>query len=160
MRDRTNWSQVDNDIRKQLIEEYNRKAVDFLRVLGEKVVKYAREDKSVARHYTDRTGNLRNSIGYVVVQDGRIVAESFEGNTPASAGYESGDGKAIGSAYAAEVAQTLSKSKTYLVWVAGMEYARYVEAKGFDVIQGSGDWIESRADQERKAFKRYLLSKK
>lgn len=147
--DRTNWTQVDMEFRHKLINEYNIKAVKFLQQLGEKVVKYARNDESSARHYTDRTGNLRSSIGYVVVQEGRVVAESFNGNN---------EGSTTGRKYAIDVASGLPKNKTYLVWVAGMDYARYVEAMGFDVIQGSGDWIESRADAEREAFKRYLNS--
>lgn len=160
IKDRTDWGQLDRDIHNKLILEYKRKAVKYLQQLGERVVKYARDDKSVAMHYTDRTGNLRNSIGYVVVQDGRIVADAFDGNTPASEGYKGGDGNAIGLAYATSVARELSADKTYLVWVAGMEYASYVEAKGYDVITGSGDWLESRVKVEREKFKRYLLSKK
>lgn len=158
-KDATNWQAFDYEMRRELIE-YNQKAVKFLQALGEKVVKYARTDQSNALHYTDRTGNLRNSIGYIVVQDGRVLAEAFEGNTPPSQGYTAGDGNAIGRQYALDVAEQLSKSKTYLVWVAGMEYASYVEAKGYDVIQGSGDWLESRAEKERQAFQRYLKSKK
>lgn len=160
MKDKTNWSLVDSEIRTKLIEEYNRKAVTFLQQLGERVVKYARNDESIARHYTDRTGNLRNSIGYVVVQGGRVVSESFKGNTPPAAGYSGGDGRSIGRAYALTVAQGLPSTKTYLVWVAGMEYASYVEARGYDVIQGSGDWIEANEQKEKDKFKRYLLSKR
>ena len=36
---------------------------------------------------------------------------------------------------ARSVARELPANKTYLVWVAGMEYAKYVEAKGFDVLE-------------------------
>lgn len=161
IRDNTDWNAFERDIRNRMIFEYNRKAVKFLQQVGERVVKYARTDASNARHYTDRTGNLRNSIGYVVVQDGRIVESAFDGNTPPSTGSEKGkNGNQIGLAYATEIAKELSKFKTYLVWVAGMEYASYVEAKGYDVIQGSGDWLESIIEVEREKFKRYLLSNK
>lgn len=139
--------------------EYNRKAVTYLQQLGERLVKYAREDKSAARHFTDRTGNLRNSIGYVVVQGGQIVKSLFDGNTPATEGYEKGNGNAIGLSYATKIAIELPANKTYLVWVAGMEYASYVEANGYDVITGSGDWLESRVEIEREKFKRFLLAK-
>lgn len=51
-------------------------------------------------------------------------------------------------------------NKTYLVWVAGMEYAKYVEAKGFDVLEGSGNWVESTAEKLKAEFARFLKSKK
>ena len=71
----TNWREVELEFARAK-EEYDRKAVEWLSALGERVVKYAREHGS----YTDHTGNLRNSIGYVVVQYGRIIAESFKYN--------------------------------------------------------------------------------
>lgn len=150
--DRTNWSILHTEIQQKMCEEYNRKAVHYLRQLGERVVKYARNDESAARHYTDRTGNLRSSIGYIVVQDGQVIDSAFKGKTS--------EGRQMGFDYAQKVANQLSKSKTYLVWVAGMEYASYVEARGYDVIQGSGDWLESRVEEERESFRRYLLSKR
>lgn len=144
----TNWHEVELEFARAK-EEYDRKAVEWLTVLGERVVKYAREHGS----YTDRTGNLRNSIGYVVVQYGRIVTENFS----MVSGHEEAKAQARG--YAIEVARELSVNKTYLVWVAGMEYAKYVEAKGFDVLQGSGDWVESTAEKLKAEFARYLKSK-
>lgn len=144
----TNWHEVELAFARAK-EEYDRKAVEWLSVLGERVVKYAREHGS----YTDRTGNLRNSIGYVVVQYGRIVTEDF------SIGSGHGEAKTQARAYALEVARNLPANKTYLVWVAGMEYAKYVEAKGFDVLEGSGNWIESTAEKLKAEFVRFLKSK-
>ena len=144
----TNWHEVELEFIRAK-EEYDRKAVEWLSVLGERVVKYAREHGS----YTDRTGNLRNSIGYVVVQYGRIVTEDF------SIGSGHGEAKTQARAYALEVASNLPANKSYLVWVAGMEYAKYVEAKGFDVLEGSGNWIESTAEKLKAEFVRFLKSK-
>ena len=144
----TNWHEVELEFIRAK-EEYDRKAVEWLSVLGGRVVKYAREHVS----YTDRTGNLRNSIGYVVVQNGRIVTEDF------SIGSGHGEAKTQARAYALEVARNLPANKTYLVWVAGMEYAKYVEAKGFDVLEGSGNWIESTAEKLKAEFVRFLKSK-
>ena len=143
IKDRTNWQQVDRSFR-QAREEYDRKAVEWLSTLGERVVKYAREHGN----YTDRTGNLRHSIGYVVVQGGRIVKSEF---APGPAQNES-------RAYAIEVALRLPPHKTCLVWVAGMRYAHYVEAKGFDVLQGSADWVEATAERLKAEFGQYLRS--
>lgn len=162
VKDNTNWKTFDREIKTKMIEDYNRKAVLFLAQLGERVVRYAREDMSQAKHYTDRTGNLRNSIGYIIVQDGRLIRSAFTGATMPTSGNDGSpnDAHSTGLSYAQEVAKELSKSKTYLVWVAGMHYASAVEAKGFDVITGSGDWIEANATKERAAFKRYLMSSK
>ena len=147
--DNTNWHEVAREFQKAQ-SEYDRKAVEWLSVLGERVVKYAREHGS----YTNRTGNLRNSIGYVIVQYGRIVTENF------SVGGGHGEAKAQARTYAIDVARKLPASKTYLVWVAGMEYAKYVEAKGFDVLQGSGNWVEATAKELKAEFARFLKSKK
>lgn len=124
-------------------------------------MKYAREHGS----YTDHTGNLRNSIGYVVVQYGRIIAESFkynrrvrpDGNPKGNKGADEAHAKGL--EHARSVARELPANKTYLVWVAGMEYAKYVEAKGFDVLEGSGNWVESTAEKLKAEFARFLKSK-
>lgn len=143
-----NQQQFDRDFA-NLKALYYSKVAKWMQVLGERVVKYAREHGS----YTDRTGNLRNSIGYVVIQNRKVMAENF--------GNEGGHADAQRKArdYAMQVASGLSGNKTYLVWVAGMEYARYVEAKGFDVLTGSGNWVESTAESLKAEFTRYLMSK-
>ena len=157
----TNWREVELEFARAK-EEYDRKAVEWLSALGERVVKYAREHGS----YTDHTGNLRNSIGYVVVQYGRIIAESFkynrrvrpDGNPKGNKGADEAHAKGL--EHARSVARELPANKTYLVWVAGMEYAKYVEAKGFDVLEGAGNWVESTAEKLKAEFARFLKSKK
>ncbi len=91
--------------------------------LGEELVKYAKDN----HNYTDQTGNLTNSIGYAVVHNNEIVYSSV--------GY--GSGVADDSAFQAakEMAQTIYGNNGYsLIIVAGMNYAAYVEAKGYNVI--------------------------
>jgi len=77
--------------------------------------------------YTDRTSNLRNSIGYSVVKDGVINLQ------------DQGDG--VGGAKANELLKEASSSLNdhALVMVAGMNYGLYVESKGYDVISNSVD---------------------
>lgn len=149
----TNKKEVDSKF-KMFEEQYNSKAVSWLCRLGEQVVKYAKENGN----YTDRTANLRNSIGYIVVQSGKVVNESFTGGIPSSTpGGDSSMAMDKGRSYAKQLVSEYSRDKTYLVWVAGMEYAAYVEAKDFDVIQGSGDWVESQAQKQMKNFKEWLM---
>lgn len=157
----TNWREVELEFARAK-EEYDRKAVEWLSALGERVVKYAREHGS----YTDHTGNLRNSIGYVVVQYGRIIAESFkynrrvrpDGNPKGNKGADEAHAKGL--EHARSVARELPANKTYLVWVAGMEYAKYVEAKGFDVLEGSGNWVESTAEKTQSGVRSILKIEK
>lgn len=89
--------------------------------LGEELVKYARDN----HNYTDQTGNLTNSIGYAVVRNKEIVYFGGE-NQP-------GEGSQEALKVAMKMAATLSNSYSLII-VAGMNYAAYVEAKGYNVI--------------------------
>lgn len=92
-----------------------------LKYLGEDLVKYAKDK----HNYTDQTGNLTNSIGYVVVHNGK--SEYYGGFTQPGAGKDS----------ALKIAMQLASgvgSACSLIIVAGMDYAAYVEAKGYNVI--------------------------
>ena len=141
----TNPQDLDRYFR-QLQEEYDRKAIIWLESLGERVVKYAREHGS----YADRTGNLRNSIGYIVIQSGKVVKDGCGNSAPQRKTRE----------HLLDVAKERKGYKTYPVWGTGIEYARCVEAKGFDVIEGSGDWVESNAETLKAEFARFLKNNK
>jgi hypothetical protein len=93
----------------------------YFQYYGELLVKYARDKHT----YTDRTGNLTNSIGYVVVKDGKVV----------SSGGMDGSGEAQ-TASMEVINQIISQttSQYTLIVVAGMNYAAYVEAKGYNVL--------------------------
>ena len=75
--------------------------------------------------YIDRTANLRNSIGYVIVKNGRVKYENFKAEKQ---GTEESDksGDKIGLEFALEVAKRFSEGYVLIV-VAGMYYASYVE---------------------------------
>jgi hypothetical protein len=92
----------------------------MLMELGEGLVTYAK----LQHNYTDRSGNLTNSIGYVVVHKKEVVA---------TGGLVSGEGEKAGM----ELIDTMVKRNTStfsLIIVAGMNYAAYVEAMGYNVI--------------------------
>lgn len=87
-----------------------------------------------AGQYTDRTGNLRSSIGFMIKDHGQIVAENFQ---TAGAGTTNG-GKGMAKARAlADSVSTMYGDQLVAVLVAGEDYALYVESRGFDVIGGS-----------------------
>jgi hypothetical protein len=129
-------------IRQKVLEHHRRveKAViSRMQFIGEHFIKEARENGT----YNDITGNLRNSIGYVILNIGEIVAQGF---------FEE-----QGKEGAKKAKEFLEKKRgqfptgIVLVACAGMDYAAYVEAKGKDVITGSTFEMKRRF---RKAFDR------
>ncbi len=118
-----------NDVKEvfdTFIEDVDVQLIQLFAYVGEEFVNLAR-NKKPPQSFTDRTGNLRSSIGYVVALDGEVKIGDFEGT---------GEGKARAKELVKEV---LSDSSTgiVLIGVAGMQYASYVESKGYDVISGS-----------------------
>lgn len=95
--------------------------------VGEECVNYAR----IHGGYRDQTGNLRSSIGYAVLDNGKILSE--KGFTQVMEGAE---GVKSGKEFLNELISKNS-SGIVLIVVAGMEYAAAVEARSYDVISGS-----------------------
>lgn len=99
----------------------------LLQAAGEMFVKYARE----SGRYIDHTGNLRSSIGYVIVESGKVTDNDFK---IVHAGTDGNEGVEKAKKLAHELANTYN-SGMVLIGVAGMEYAVYVEAmESKDVI--------------------------
>lgn len=97
-----------------------------LSYIGEELVTYA---KSIPpeQGYTDRTGNLRSSTGYIIVANGQIVKKAFSKKGTGE------EGVSVGVQYAESLASNHSKGYV-LIMVAGMEYALAVESRGKDVL--------------------------
>lgn len=96
------------------------------------------EDAKGISTYKDQTGNLRSSVGCVIMQDGKEIMNNFEVMPgPKGSGAE---GAAKGLQLAYESAQSFPGSIVGVV-VAGESYAVYVEAKGLDVLTGSSSEI-------------------
>lgn len=112
-----------NDFIERRLETWIKLLVRNFSIVGEKVLNAARSTNS----YKDQTGNLRSSIGYVVVVDGKVATmSSFEvvkkGEQGATNGRE----------YARKLARQYPKGIVLIV-CAGMNYAAYVSDKGYDV---------------------------
>lgn len=109
------------------LQQFEAAVVNQLQYLGEMCVNEARERGS----YKDRTGNLRGSIGYGVFKDGEPVT---------SGGFEpvngSPDGPDTGRTLLAKIGGENPQGFS-LVVVAGMNYAVYVEARGYNVLTSS-----------------------
>lgn len=122
---------------------------DELQQIGEAFVKRARENDT----YKDRTGNLRNSIGYIIFQDGKQVTENFQKTgKPDGKTKSDQDGLAVGRQKALDFSKRYPKGYT-LVCVAGMNYAAAVESKGYDVITASS--IEAKNDLREAVYEIY-----
>ncbi len=105
------------------IAKNERVVIRNLRYVGEQCVNYAREHGT----YTDQTGNLRSSVGYILVKNGTIIdASMIELNTAQQEAQKFID----------ELVRNYSHGIVLIV-VAGMNYAASVEARGYDVITGS-----------------------
>ena len=119
-----------SEINRYIDERFERikKAIIYnLRYIGEACVNAARDSGS----YTDRTGNLRSSVGYVIVCDGKIMeASDFD------VVKEGGKGAKEGARFAKEAARQFPEGIVLIV-VAGMNYAAYVSARGYDVIDSA-----------------------
>lgn len=109
------------------VEAIKKALVYNLCAVGEQVLNAARLTNS----YKDQTGNLRSSIGYVVAVDGEIVQmSSFE------VVKEGSEGARGGKEYAMQLVRDFPQGMVLIV-VAGMNYASYVSAKGYDVLDSS-----------------------
>lgn len=100
-----------------------------LSAIGEACINIGRSTDS----YTDQTGNLRNSIGYVVVCDGQVVEQATTHENRKQGGK---DGTPAGEDFIKELVGKCRKG-IYLIVVAGMSYATYVSAKGNDVLDSA-----------------------
>lgn len=79
--------------------------------------------------YDDQTGQLRSSTGYILYYNGKVMHDRFE-----LANY--GSDKAPGLKTGRDLAfAKLRESKGWgILFVAGMEYASYVQGKNFSVL--------------------------
>lgn len=107
--------------------------IQALKRLGEQAVRVARETGD----YIDQTGNLRSSIGYIILIDGKINNQDFQSSTKD----ENGTGIKTGLQYALEISKKY-QSGYVLIVVAGMNYAAAVESKSRDVLTSAEKFAE------------------
>lgn len=106
-------------------QKLHSEVVRTLARLGEECVIKAK-DRPQTESWFDQTGNLRNSIGYIILRGGQIVRKG--GFIGKSAGAKEGR------KFAEQVARKYPTGYV-LVIVAGMKYAVHVEAmEGKDVL--------------------------
>lgn len=129
------------EMMKRRKDAFRRAILMRLQFVGEQFVRNARERAT----FKDRTGNLRSSIGYVVLKDGKQLYGNFEQVKGGKAGVDA----------AKKLIRDAKKNfpEGYaLIGVAGMEYAAAVESKGFDVITSSSIEAETSLKKAIKAL--------
>jgi hypothetical protein len=95
---------------------------------------------SSADGFNDDTGNLRSSIGFILMYYGEIVYQDFQ---ISKGGTDKDTGLSLGIAYAEKLSKEYHDGWA-IITVAGMEYASWVEALGYDVISGSTSGAEKK----------------
>lgn len=122
-------SEIDAYLGKKMAE-IEQLTIRNLEYVGERCIVEARSNGA----YMDQTGNLRSSIGYVIVNNGKIVSiSSFE---KANGGSSGAVGQKDGEAYAKTIAKEFRRGIVLIV-VAGMNYASAVSARGKNVIDSA-----------------------
>jgi hypothetical protein len=100
-------------------EQVKNNMIRVLRYVAELAINEARANGS----YRDVTGNLRSSVGYAIIIDGKILDQNFTG---------ANEGVSKGKSLARELAS--QQPEIALVIVAGMKYASQVESRGRNVL--------------------------
>lgn len=102
--------------------------IEALSYLGEECVKRVR-DRSPKDSWNDQTGNLRSSIGYMVLYNGQPVQQGGFIPTPNAPKGDGSKGRSDGEKFLQETVAEVARDNSFaLVIVAGMNYADKVEA--------------------------------
>lgn len=122
-----------NDYIDRNLNAYRQKIIDVLKYVGEEAVNEARNN----HRYQNQTGNLSSSIGYCIVEDGKVIfGGDFEVVKDGAKGADEGR------KYLERLASG-HPSGLALIVVAGMEYAAYVEAKNLNVLDSAEQMAEN-----------------
>lgn len=114
------------------VERANMLTIRALSYLGEMCVIEAK-DRPQESSWFDQSGNLRSSIGYIIVHNGKII--KYSGFNQVKQG---SDGIKEGKGLATELAKQYTSGYALIV-VAGMNYAELVEAMDSKVVLASAE---------------------
>ncbi len=125
------------------LQAIHQQMVRRLSFLGEQCLTEARSNHT----YTDQTGNLTSSMGYVILLDGhRISYSGFSGGQ---------EGANAGEQVLSKVSSKYGKGYALIV-VAGMNYAAHVEARGYNVLTSAEMLAERELPKMLRALQRNI----
>jgi len=113
-------------------QRFRQACINAFIYVGERAVRESRQN----HRYKDQTGNLTSSVGYCVLEDGKVVSESS---------FDVVNSGTQGSTEGREFLHRLISEHSdgiVLILVAGMEYAAYVEAKNLNVLDSAEQLAE------------------
>lgn len=138
----TSKQEISREINRS-ITEWEKKLLDRLVYLGD--LCYQEAINKIG--YTHRTGNLGSSTGYIVLNNGSLHSQGgFLSITGPERNNTNIDGTLVGREYAESLIPEYSKGYL-MIFVAGMNYAGYVEAKGYNVITSAEIWAQRNAQK-------------
>ena len=151
----TKLSEVHDTLMREA-ERVERLTIRALSKLGEQCVTKIR-DRAGDKSWYDQTGNLRSSVGYIVLYEGKEVQRGGFMSTSAPEGNGS-KGKQEGQNYLEETAKIFAESSGFsLVVVAGMNYAEFVEAMdNKDVLASTELWAREQVPLMLEKLKRQI----
>lgn len=114
------------------VERANMLTIRALSYLGEMCVIEAK-DRPQESSWFDQSGNLRSSIGYIIVHNGKTIKYSEFNQVK-----QGSDGIKEGKELATELAKQYTSGYALIV-VAGMNYAELVEAMDSKVVLASAE---------------------
>lgn len=116
----------------QMLELRKKALIGQLYYIGEECLTQARS----GHKYLNQTGNLCSSIGYCILDNGKIISEG-EWKAVAGGKGDGEEGKKQGVAFLHDLAAKQTTKGIVFLMVAGMPYAQYVEAMSLDVLDTS-----------------------
>lgn len=146
---------------KAKVEQMKRDIRANLQATLSKVGEDAIAEARLSGNYQNPTGNLRNSIGYAVVRNGKKV-DGHSNGTAEPIEKEGTDRKASEKGYKKHVKQMMidEKGQMQLIVVAGMEYGFFVETKrGRNVLQSAKTMVEKTVPEEIEDLKNLIIEK-
>ncbi len=120
----------------QIEKEIENQTIQHLSKILHRAIELVRT-KMLNTAYQDHTGNLNSSTGFIIYKDGKVVHKDFRES-------DIGTDKVTGLKEGLNIAlNELRESKGWgVVLVSGMEYASWVESRGFEVLRGTQGKID------------------
>ena len=128
------------DLQRQADKLYKQMINSFI-LAGEDFVTNAREQMQshTMGQYEDVTANLRNSVGYFIYHDGKLIIGGQAGDITGRKPEDKLNSAEIESIQTDAIKEFIKPDGIQLIGLAGMNYASYVESKGYNVISYQAD---------------------
>lgn len=132
----TDMKELTREIESKMNDEILKKLIE----VGDTAIESIRR-KMGTEPYQDRTGDLRSSTGFIIYFQGKILHKNFKVHSGGS-GNEKEKAMSLGLSIAN--GEMRSSQGWGIVMVAGMEYASWVEKRGYDVLGSAKDNMATR----------------